>query len=519
MNYERASGILLHPTSLPGGLGIGDLGPAAYRWVDWLASARQTFWQVLPLGPTGFADSPYACLSAFAGNPLLISLDKLIEDGYLPAADLASTPNGRQTAAAPSWSNEPDKIDYGAIIQHKMPLLRCAARQFLAHANTAQRAQYEQFSTEQSWLADFALFMAVKERFQQIVWYEWPVEIALRHPEAMARWRQELASDIEIHQVLQFFFFHQWQQLKEYANARRIRIVGDVPIFVAADSADVWANPHLFHLDPDGRPALISGVPPDYFSATGQRWGNPLYRWEVMAQDGYHWWIERVHAILSMVDMVRIDHFRGLIAYWEIPASEPTAIKGQWQPGPGAALFEAVERALGRLPIWAEDLGVITPEVIGLRERFGLPGMKILQFAFDEAALNASFGRYTRNPFLPHNYTENFVVYTGTHDNDTALGWFEHCPPTERLKALAYLGCDERWFNWSLIRAAMASVAQTAMFPLQDILGLGSEARMNLPGTTGSNWTWRCRADALTEPLADHLAQMTMLYERWAAQN
>lgn len=519
MDHERASGILLHPTSLPGGLGIGDLGPAAYRWIDWLVSARQRLWQVLPLGPTGFADSPYACLSAFAGNPLLISLDKLIEDGYITADDLAPTSEDDlekmdYAVTTQMVGHDPERIDYGRIIQHKMPLLRRAARRFLTHANATQRSQYERFIIEQSWLADFALFMAVKEQFAQIVWYEWPGDIALRRPEAMAHWRQELASDIEAHQVLQFFFFQQWQQLKSYANARRIRIVGDVPIFVAADSADVWANPHLFHLDQDGRPTLISGVPPDYFSATGQRWGNPLYRWEVMAQDGYKWWIERIRTVLNMVDMVRIDHFRGLVAYWEIPASEPTAIKGQWQPGPGAALFEAIEGALGRLPIWAEDLGVITPEVIDLRERFGLPGMKILQFAFDEAALRASFGRYTRNPFLPHNYTENFVVYTGTHDNDTALGWFEHCPPAERRQAMAYLGCDEREFNWSLIRAAMASVAQTAMFPLQDVLGLSGNARMNLPGTTGSNWTWRCRADALTEQLAGRLAQMTTLYER-----
>jgi 4-alpha-glucanotransferase len=514
----RASGILLHPTSLPGRFGIGDLGEAADAWIDFLASSRQTIWQVLPLGPTGFADSPYACLSAFAGNPLLISLDALVETGDLSAADLASMPPFPKRCS-------PDAVDYGAVIACKTPLLRRAAQRFFAQATPERRAAYERFCAENaSWLDDFALFMALKEHFHLVSWYEWDTDVALRQPQALARARRELAAGIAAHQALQFFFATQWQQVKARANARGIQIVGDVPIFVAPDSADVWANRDLFYLDERGRPTVVSGVPPDYFSATGQRWGNPLYRWDVMAERGYAWWIARMQAALRAVDIVRIDHFRGFVAYWEIPASEPTAIQGRWVPGPGAAVFEAIERALGRLPIWAEDLGVITPEVIALRERFGFPGMKILQFAFDEDALRASFGNYTRNPFLPHNYTPHFVVYTGTHDNDTALGWFQHCATEERQKAIAYLGAvrptdacihgDEQAFPWSLIRAAMASVARVAVVPLQDVLGLGSQARMNLPGTTGTNWRWRCPPGALNDEAATRLREMVELYER-----
>jgi len=503
MEQLRASGLLLHPTSLPGSFGIGDLGHKAFEWVDFLVDSGQTLWQVLPLGPTGFADSPYACLSAFAGNPLLISLEKLVEMDVLSATDIAAPPD------FPA-----ERVDYGAVIDFKMPLLQKAAQAFL-HAPAAQQAMYYRFCIDnESWLPDFALFMAVKDHFAKVIWYEWEADIALRKPQALAYWKQHLAQEIAIQQVLQFFFFQQWQDLKTYANEHGIQIVGDVPIFVAADSADVWANPDLFYLDSQGRPALVSGVPPDYFSETGQRWGNPLYRWDVMAERGYAWWIARIGAVLHMVDIIRIDHFRGFAAYWEIPASEPTAIKGRWLPGPGDALFEAIEQALGRLPIWAEDLGVITPDVIHLREKFGFPGMKILQFAFDQEALHASFGEYTYNPFLPHNYTSNFVVYTGTHDNDTALGWFTNCAPAERTRAMAYLGCDAHEFNWSLIRAAMASVAGIAIFPLQDVLGLGNEARMNLPGTTGSNWTWRYLGCSLTTEICQRLDKITALYER-----
>ena len=504
MHWTRSSGILLHPTSLPGPYGIGDLGPAAYAWVDWLTEARQSLWQVLPLGPTGYADSPYAALSSFALNPLLISPQRLVESGDLDPADLAGAP------AFP-----PDRVDYGAVIAWKRPLLDRAARRFLAHASAERHAAYDRFcAAHAAWLDDYVLFIALKRHHGDLAWTAWPRDVALCHPAALARWRTRLFRQLHIHRALQYLAHEQWHALKAYANARLIHIVGDVPIFCAHDSTDVWANRDLFTLDQDGQPTHISGVPPDYFSETGQRWGNPLYRWDAMARHGYAWWIARMRAALETVDLVRIDHFRGFVAYWEIPASEPTAVRGRWVPGPGAAVFEALQQALGDLPILAEDLGVITPEVIGLRERFGLPGMKILQFAFDEDALRASFGDYDRNPFLPHNYTRLFVVYTGTHDNDTARGWIEHCDPEERDRALAYLGCDGEDFHWTLIRAAMASVADMAIFPLQDVLGLGSEARMNLPGTTGDNWTWRYAEGALTAPLAARLHVMVNLYER-----
>jgi 4-alpha-glucanotransferase len=515
MQWTRKSGILLHPTSLPGGYGIGDLGQAAYRWIDFLAAGRQKLWQVLPLGPTGFADSPYACFSSFAGNPLLISLERLAQEGDLSADDLADGPSFPQ-----------HEVDYGAVIDYKMPLLQEAARHFLAGAADRQadrQAEYETFTAENAhWLDDYALFMALKGRFDGAVWYDWDADIALRRPEALARWKRELAPQIAVHKVLQFWFADQWQAVKAYATAHDIQIVGDIPIFVAGDSADVWANRDLFYLDEHGRPTVISGVPPDYFSETGQRWGNPLYRWDVMAEREYEWWIARVEATLQAVDIVRIDHFRGFVAYWEIPASEPTAVHGRWVPGPGAALFEAIQDALGQLPIMAEDLGVITPEVIELRERFGFPGMKILQFAFDEDALRASFGERAsqdegekwRNPFLPHNYTRNFVAYTGSHDNDTAWGWFESATSAQRQMALGYLDCEPGRFNWALIRAVLSSVADTAIVPLQDVLGLGSEARMNLPGTVGTNWKWRHTPDALTDRIAERLETLVELYER-----
>lgn len=505
VNWNRSSGILLHPTCLPDSPGIGALGRAAYQWIDFLSRAGQSWWQVLPLGPTGFADSPYAGLSAFGGNPLLIDLERLVEQGELQAADLA---------AAPDF---PPHVDYEAVIAYKMPLLHRAARHLIDHGAAERQTALDGFCRQNAaWLDDLALFMAAKQHHGGVVWTEWERDLALRRPEALARWSSRLAEEIAVQRVLQFFFFEQWLALKAHANTHGIRIIGDVPIFVAHDSADVWAHPELFALDAHGRPSLIAGVPPDYFSATGQRWGNPLYRWEVMAELDYGWWAARMRATLGTVDVVRIDHFRGFVAYWEIEAGEPTAVRGRWVPGPGAAVFEALARALpeGDLPILAEDLGVITPEVIALRERFHLPGMKILQFAFDEKALRASFGDYERNPFLPHNYTRDFCVYTGTHDNDTAVGWFEHCAADERQRALAYLGCDGADFHWSLIRAAMASVADLTIVPLQDVLGLGSQARMNLPGTVGNNWTWRSAAGVCQDELATRLAEMTARYER-----
>ena len=561
MNWTRTSGILLHPTSLPGGHGIGDLGQAAYRWIDFLVKSHQRLWQVLPLGPTGFADSPYACFSAFAGNPLLISLETLAQAGYLLSLDSVDMPAFPQ-----------HEVDYGTVIAYKTPLLHRAAERFLGDAPPEQRAAYHTFCVEHAhWLDDYALFMALKERFHGAIWYDWDADIALRRPEALGRWADQVAGRTAVHKVLQFWFFEQWLAVKAYANEHGIQIIGDVPIFVAGDSADVWAHPDLFCLDERGRPTLVSGVPPDYFSETGQRWGNPLYRWDVMAEQGYAWWIARTRAALRLLDIVRIDHFRGFVGYWEIPASEPTAVRGRWMPGPGAAFFEALESALGKLPIMAEDLGVITPEVIALRERFDLPGMKILQFAFDEDALRASFGERAssgeraspgerassgeraspgeratqedeaetwRNPFLPHNYTRDFVAYTGTHDNDTALGWLQHSTPAQRQKALDYLystcadvelpakaphqagatypAAAERpiEFNWALICAAMASVADLAVVPLQDVLGLGSDSRMNLPGTVGTNWRWRSTPGAYTDQIANRLAKLVERYER-----
>jgi 4-alpha-glucanotransferase len=520
MQWTRKSGILLHPTSLPGRYGIGDLGKAAHRWIDLLVASHQKLWQVLPLGPTGFADSPYACFSAFAGNPLLIDLEKLVQEGNLAPADLADVPAFPEQA-----------VDYGAVIAYKMPLLDKAAQHFLAQATAGRQTAFETFSTTNAyWLDDYTLFMAVKERFERTspsraVWYDWDADIALRQPEALTRWKKTVAERTAVHKVLQFWFYEQWQALKAYANAQDVQIIGDVPIFVAGDSADVWANRDLFHLDERGRPTVVAGVPPDYFSETGQRWGNPLYRWEVMAERGYAWWIARTRATLELVDIVRIDHFRGFVAFWEIPASEPTAVHGRWVSGPGAALFEAIQEnlqagsreGLEPLPIMAEDLGVITPEVIELREHFGFPGMKILQFAFDQDALRASFGETGedwRNPFLPHNYTPDCVAYTGSHDNDTALGWFENATLAQQQMALDYLDCEATDFNWAMIRAVLASVSDTSIVPAQDLLGLGNEARMNLPGTVGTNWKWRYTPGAWTDQIADRLAALVQLYER-----
>jgi 4-alpha-glucanotransferase len=359
--------------------------------------------------------------------------------------------------------------------------------------------------------------VAAKEQHNLAIWYDWEPELALHQPHAIANWQEQAADRIEVSKVLQFFFFHQWHALKRYANARGIQIIGDMPIFVATDSADVWAYRELFCLDEQGRPTLVSGVPPDYFSETGQRWGNPIYRWDVMAGRGFQWWIARTRAALEQFDILRIDHFRGFVGYWEIPASEPTAVRGRWVPGPGAPFFEALSDSLGDLPIMAEDLGVITPEVVNLLQQFGFPGMKILQFAFDEDALRASFDVDVtdwHNPFLPHNYTSNCVAYTGTHDNETAVGWLQNATPAQKRMALDYLGCTEAEFAQAMIRSVLASVADTAIVPLQDVLDLGNEARMNHPGTVGSNWTWRFQPGALTDQLAGWLAELVALYER-----
>jgi len=494
MQLPRSSGILLHPTSLPGLWGIGDLGTAAYRFVDFLAEAGQRFWQVLPLGPTGYGDSPYQCFSAFAGNPLLISPDRLAEAGLLDPDELEQAP------AFPD-----DKVDYGAVISFKLPLLRRAFERFCA-GPPAHKAAFARFcAVNAHWLEDFALFMAIKDQHGGVSWDKWERDIALRRPDALKHWSHTLAEQTAAHKFFQYLFFSQWRALKAYANKRRIRVIGDVPIFVAYDSADVWANPHLFQLDSQGHPIAVAGVPPDYFSPTGQLWGNPLYRWDRMAKTGYAWWAERLKSMLSLVDIVRLDHFRGFVAYWRVPAGQPTAVNGHWMAGPGAALFKALKRAIGELPIIAEDLGVITPAVEALRDQFDLPGMKVLQFAFDGKP---------DNPYLPHNYTRNCVVYTGTHDNDTAIGWFNSLTHDEREVVRCYLGRDGSDIAWDLIRLALASVANVSIIPLQDVLRLDSTARLNKPGTSSGNWTWRFHADALTPDLACGLRLLTSTYGR-----
>ncbi|RME72156.1 MAG: 4-alpha-glucanotransferase [Chloroflexi bacterium] len=511
MELVRSSGILLHPTSFPGPHGIGELGEAAFRFIDYLVAARQSLWQVLPLGPTGYGDSPYASFSSFAGNPYLIDLQQLVQAGDLSPEDIAHPP-----------AFSPDRIDYGWMIAWKVPLLVKAARNFLRHAAGDRRADFEAFCAEHAyWLDDYALFMAVKEHYDRkareanifgAMWSNyWDKDIALRQPAAMARWQKEKAEEIAIRKVWQYYFFRQWTAVRQYANERGIKIIGDIPIFVAPDSVDVWANRELFHLDENGQPTVVAGVPPDYFSETGQLWGNPLYNWEALQARGFDWWIERIRATLRHVDIIRIDHFRGFEAYWEVPAGAKTAVEGRWVKAPGEALFETVQRALGDLPILAEDLGVITPEVEALRDRFGFPGMKILQFAFDSkeaGGLNAT------NKFLPHNHTFRSVVYTGTHDNDTTRGWYRERTPEEKDLIRRYLARPDHDIVWDFIRLVMSSVAVYAIIPFQDVLVLDSDARMNRPAILGGNWAWRYRAEALNAWSYSRLAEMVDLYGR-----
>ncbi len=506
MRGARTSGILLHPTSLPGPWGIGDLGAEAVAFLEFLEETRQGLWQVLPLGPTGFGDSPYQCFSAFAGNPLLVSLDALRHEGLLDAADLP------KKAALPEGP-----VDYGAVQELKGPRLRRAFEAFEEKATAAERADLESFCRENAaWLDDFALFMAAKRAHGGASWNEWESDLRQREAPALERVRRELAGDVRREQFAQFLFFRQWGSVREQARVRGIRILGDLPIFVAHDSADVWAHPEIFHLGADGRPSHVAGVPPDYFSATGQLWGNPLYRWDALARTGYRFWVERFRSALRLFDVVRLDHFRGFEAYWEVPADEETAANGRWVLGPGAVLFEAIEAALGPLPVVAENLGVITPEVEALRERFGWPGMAILQFAFGSDAHS--------NDFLPHNYERRLVVYTGSHDNDTAVGWWRggvgdttrQPEEVEKERAFArdYLGTDGGEIHWDLIRMALTSVAETAIVPLQDVLGLGSEARMNVPSRSAGNWRWRFRREQLTPATRQRLRRLTEVCAR-----
>jgi 4-alpha-glucanotransferase len=505
---RRVAGVLLHPTSLPGPYGIGDLGPECFGFLDFLLAARQGLWQVLPLGPTGYGDSPYQCFSTSAGNPLLVSPDFLAKEGLVSKSDLA------KKSSFPARA-----VDYGAVIAWRAGLLDRAFQSFEKGASEERRGAFDAFrAREAGWLDEFALFMVLKEAHGGQPWTAWDRSLVERDEGALERARREHADRMRAIAFAQFLFYEQWEAVKTAAHERGIRILGDLPIFVSHDSADVWAHPELFHLSADGNPAKVAGVPPDYFSATGQLWGNPLYRWDVLARSGYAWWIERFRATLRQVDLVRLDHFRGFEAYWEIPAGEPTAQNGHWVKGPGAALFEALERALGKLPVVAEDLGVITPEVATLRDRFGFPGMAILQFAWGSDS--------QANDFLPYNYQRNLVVYTGGHDNDTTVGWWtagvgdstrsEAEVQKERDFCLRYLGTDGREIHWDFVRAVLASAANTAVVPVQDLLGLGSEARMNLPGRLGGNWTFRYEPGALDDKVAARLRVLTETYGRAA---
>ena len=493
---NRSSGILLHPTSLPGPYGIGDIGPAAFGWVDTLVRAKQSCWQILPLGPTGYGDSPYQCFSAFAGNINLVSPELLQRDGLIGASDLAGT----------SFSE--GRVEYGKVIPFKNGLVRTAWENFRAGQVPKLREPFDQFRTERrEWLDDYALFMALKEARKGASWNTWPRELMRREGDNkfLEFTRQELSEEVGLHQFGQFLFFRQWHDLHEYARSKNVQIIGDAPIFVSGDSADVWANPKLFLLDAAMRPKVVAGVPPDYFSPTGQLWGNPLYDWKAMRAADYKWWVDRMRSTLEMVDLVRLDHFRGFCASWHVPVGETTAVNGKWVEGPGAELFIHLQAELNGLHVIAEDLGDITPDVHDLRERFHLPGMKVLQFAFDGP----------KNPFLPHRYDgSNWVVYTGTHDNDTTRGWFQSLPDHERWYLGRYLAKDGRDIAWDLLRVAWSSVAQVAIAPVQDFLDLGNEARMNFPGKPDGNWQWRMNAGAFNDHIVYRLAEMTDVFGR-----
>jgi 4-alpha-glucanotransferase len=497
MSFPRLAGILLHPTSLPSHGGIGDFGPAAYKFVDFLASARQGLWQVLPLGPLGYGNSPYSCTSAFAGNPLLISLERLAESGWIDAAKLGSLNHA---------DADPNKVGYERAFAGKMPVLFEAGRSFLRSATGDPLRRFESFCAENSWwLQDFVLFDALRARYKLESWNHWPRGLAYREPAALEKARQELESDLQIRRTLQFAFYEQWRELRRYCAERSVRVVGDVAIFMNYDSADVWTRRELFRLKDDLEPEVVSGVPPDFFSKTGQRWGNPLYHWDVMKEHGYEWWIQRLRWATQHCDYIRLDHFRGFDQFWEIPAGEATAVNGRWVDGPRDDLFLKVREALGGLPFFAEDLGYITPEVHALRERLQMPGMAVLQFGFgDEGA----------HIYLPHRAAGK-VIYTGTHDNDTILGWWNSgAAEHERRNAEAYIGRCEDGMHWGFIRAAQCSPANFSIVPLQDVLGLGSEARMNTPSLDNGNWCWRFHEGQIPNDLTAKLAHLAELSDR-----
>ncbi len=496
MFTKRASGVLLHPTSLPGPDGIGDLGPEIIRWVDFLAESNCHLWQVLPLGPTGYGDSPYQCFSAFAGNPIMVSPTLLLDQDLLRRSDLADRPDF-PTAA----------VDFGPVIQWKLTLLDRAFDRFRSGGYSALKKSYQSFCTENSeWLDDFSLFMAIKESQGGISWDNWPAQLRQRDDQTLAAFSRSNKTAIEKHKFRQFLFFDQWSRVREYTHSKDIQIIGDIPIFVAYDSSDAWSHPELFFLDSSSKPTVVAGVPPDYFSPTGQLWGNPLYRWSTHKDEDFTWWIKRIEAVLKVVDIIRLDHFRGFSGYWEIPFGNPTAEIGRWVKAPGKAFFKAIETKFGDLPIIAEDLGEITPDVIDLRDSYHLPGMKIFQFAFSGEA---------DDPFLPHNYPQNCVAYTGTHDNDTATGWYRNSA-TEKEKDFCrrYLARSGQDIAWDMIRAVWSSVAVFSLCPMQDLLSLDSDARMNYPGHPSGNWGWRMLPNQLNSELARRLKEMNQLYLR-----
>jgi 4-alpha-glucanotransferase len=495
MDLVRKSGILLHPTSLPGRYGIGELGTEAFRFIDFLSLAGQKLWQVFPLGPTGYGDSPYQCFSAFAGNPLLISLDELKKEGLLQARDLVI-----------KRPFDDSRVDFGRIILYKDEILNKAFVNFKKQLYTACPDDFDSFCDfNRDWLDDYSLFMAVKGKFNGKPWNEWDNDIKLRDKKALKKYQIELKEQIEYHKFLQYLFFKQWLSVKEYANSRGIDIIGDIPIFVAYDSADSWAHPEMFLFDRELKPVKVAGVPPDYFSSTGQLWGNPLYNWKKLKFTGYQWWMRRFETAFRRFDYARLDHFRGFAANWAVPYGQPTAEYGKWEKGPGKDLFRKVEQSLGGLQIIAEDLGVITDDVKELRDGLGFPGMKILQFAFDSVE---------NNEYLPHNYHKNCVVYTGTHDNDTTSGWYRSLKNSDKLYVNAYLHSAGKNITSDFIRLAWASAAGFAIAPIQDILNLGSSARMNRPGTASGNWQWRLKKNQLTSNIAEGLRDLTILYGR-----
>lgn len=493
MRFNRESGILLHPTSLPSIYGIGDLGKEAYDFIDFLHKSKQRLWQILPLGPVGFGESPYQSFSAFAGNTMLISIDKLIEENLLIPQDVQPIPDFNAKT-----------VDFELVKKYKQKLFKLAFHRFQAEGNAA----FEAFVKENSlWLEEYAFFMALKDHFGGVAWNEWESSIARREEEAMKQYKEMLESDIQFHKFLQFIFYKQWHELKSYANKKAVKIVGDIPIFISNDSSDAWSLRELFEIDDSGYPTKVAGVPPDFFSATGQYWGNPHYRWDVMEKDDFKWWRERFEMLLKVVDIIRIDHFRGFEAYWEIPGDETTAVNGKWVKAPGKKLFETIERYLGRLPIIVEDLGVITDEVVALKEAFDFPGMKILQF---------SFGKGAEDRFLPHNYEKDSVVYTGTHDNDTTVGWYINSLKTQpeavdQMKE--YFGVkgetSPEFVCWKLIEVAYSCKSVIAIVPMQDLLCLGSEARMNIPSTIGGNWGWRLQKGQISEEMQNRQRELS----------